>query len=98
MGGGSCSVQQRTFRNSAAFTIRIGLLSKKEFAPFKDLAPEPFDLFWPLLSSFFLFFWLCCVFVATLGLSVVAASGDYFLVAVCRLLTVVASLVAEHGL
>ena len=35
----------------------------------------------------------CC-----LGFSLVVASGGYFLAAVCRLLTVVASLVAEHRL
>ena len=46
----------------------------------------------------FIYFWLRCVFVAVRGLSLVAASGDYSFVAVCRLLIVVASLVAEHGL
>ena len=35
----------------------------------------------------------CCV-----GLSLVAVSGDYFLVVVCRLVLAMASLVAEHGL
>ena len=37
----------------------------------------------------FIYFWLYRVFIATCGFS---------LVAVCRLLIVVASLVAEHGL
>ena len=37
---------------------------------------------------------LCCC----IGFSLIAASGGYSLVAVCGLLTVVASLVAEHGL
>ena len=32
------------------------------------------------------------------GLSLVAASGGYSLVVVCRLLIAVASIVAEHGL
>ena len=32
------------------------------------------------------------------GLSLVAMSGGYFLVAACRLLAAVASLVAAHGL
>ena len=41
---------------------------------------------------------LCWVFVAALGLSVVAVSRGYPLVVVLGLLTVVASLVAEHGL
>ena len=37
-------------------------------------------------------------FGAVCGLSLVAASGGCSLVVVCRLLIVVASLVAEHGL
>ena len=35
----------------------------------------------------------CCV-----GFSLVAVSGDYSLVVVCRLVLAMASLVAEHGL
>ena len=52
------------------------------------------------LSLFYLFiyFWLCGVFVAARGLSLVVASGGYSLFAVCGLLIVVASLVAEHRL
>ena len=38
------------------------------------------------------------VFVAAPGLSLVAASGSYPLVAACRLLIAVTSLVAERGL
>ena len=38
------------------------------------------------------------VFIATCGLSLVVASGDYSLVAVRRLLIAVAYLVAEHRL
>ena len=49
------------------------------------------------LKYLFIYFWLRWVFVAVRGLSLVAASGGYF-VAVCGLLIVVASLVAEHGL
>ena len=50
-------------------------------------------------SKFYLFyFWLCWVFVAVCGLSPVAESRGYALVAVCRLLTTVASLVSEHRL
>ena len=45
----------------------------------------------------YLFIWLCWVFVAACGLSLVAASEGYS-VAVRRLLIAVASLVAEHGL
>ena len=36
-------------------------------------------------------------FIAAHGLSLVAVIGGYFLVAVWRLLIVVASLIAEHG-
>ena len=39
-----------------------------------------------------------CVFIAAHGLSLVVESGGYSLIAVCKLLIVVASLVAEHGL
>ena len=50
-------------------------------------------------SKFYLFyFWLCWVFVAACGLSPVAESRGYALVAVCRLLTIVAPLVSEHRL
>ena len=51
--------------------------------------------------SFFYFlknFWLCWVFVAARGLSLVAASRGYSLVAVRGLLTMVASLAAENRL
>ena len=46
----------------------------------------------------FFYFWLHGVFVAVLKLSLVAESGDFSLVELCRLLTAVASLVAEHRL
>ena len=48
--------------------------------------------------SFSFYFWLCWVLVAARGLSLIAASRGYPLVAVNRLLIVVASLVAEHEL
>ena len=51
------------------------------------------------------FFWLCWVFImahelfiAAHGLSLVAANGVCFLVVVCGLLLVMASLIVEHGL
>ena len=44
-----------------------------------------------------IYFWLCWVFAAAYGLSLVALSRGYSLV-VCGLLTAAASLVAEHGL
>ena len=46
----------------------------------------------------FICLWLYWVFIAVRGLSLVVASRGYSLVAVCELLTVVASLVAEHSL
>ena len=45
----------------------------------------------------FVYFWLCWVFLAACGLSLVVASGGYS-VAVRGLLIAVVSLVAEHGL
>ena len=48
-----------------------------------------------LKINLFIYFWLCWVFVAARGLSLVAASGGY---AVHGLLIVVASLVVEHRL
>ena len=41
-----------------------------------------------------IYFWLCRIFVAACGLSLVVASGDYSLVVVCGLL-IVASLVQQ---
>ena len=49
-------------------------------------------------NIFKMYSWLCWVFVAALGLSLVAVSRGDSLVAVYRLLTAVASLVAEHEL
>ena len=49
-------------------------------------------------KKFYLFIWLCWVFVAECRLSLAAVSGGYSLVAVCRLLIAVASLVAEQAL
>ena len=45
-----------------------------------------------------IYFWLHWVFIAACGLSLVVKSGDYSLVVVCRLFTVVASLFVEHRL
>ena len=47
------------------------------------------------LTIFISLFWPCWVFVAAHGLSLVAGSGGSSLAVVCRLLVVVASLVAE---
>ena len=43
-------------------------------------------------------YWLCWVFAAACGLSLVAVNGVYSLTVVCRLLIAVPSLVVEHGL
>ena len=43
-------------------------------------------------------YWLCWVFVVAHGLFLLMASGGSSLVVVCRLLVVVATLVAEHRL
>ena len=47
---------------------------------------------------FYTYFWLHWVFIAVHRLSLVTAREGYSLVAVCRLLIVVASFVAEHRL
>ena len=51
-----------------------------------------------ILCYLLIYFWLHSVFVAALGLPLVAESGDSPLVVLSRLLTVVASLVEEPGL
>ena len=52
-----------------------------------------------LINFIYLFeFWLCWVFIAACGFSLVAMRGGYFLVAMDGLHAVAASLVAEHRL
>ena len=46
----------------------------------------------------FIYFWLCCVFVAAHGLSLIATNRGSTLLVVCRLFIAVVSLVAEHRL
>ena len=46
---------------------------------------------------FIIYFWLYWVFAAVCELSPITASRGYSLLVVCRLLTTLASLVAEHG-
>ena len=46
----------------------------------------------------FIYFWLCCIFVAMCRLSLAVVTGDYSLVVMRGLLIVVASLVVERGL
>ena len=48
------------------------------------------------LMILFAYFWLCCIFVAALWLSLVAESGSYALVVVRRLLIAVVSLVGHR--
>ena len=56
----------------------------------------------PSTSTFtvylFVYFWSRWVFVAVCGLLLVAMSRGYSVVAACRLLIAVASLIAEHRL
>ena len=59
---------------------------------------QRFFTFIYLFIYLFIYVWLCSVFIAVHGLSQVAASQGLLFVAVCRLLIVVVSLVAEHGL
>ena len=47
---------------------------------------------------FYIYFWLCCVFVSVRGLSLVAASGGHSPSQCAGLFTIAASLVAEHRL
>ena len=46
----------------------------------------------------FYYFWLCWVFVAVLGVSLVVVRRGYSLLSVNKLLIAVASLAVEHGL
>ena len=52
---------------------------------------------WILKNDLFIYLWLWRVFAAEHGLSLIEVTGGYSVVAVCRLLFAVASLVAEHG-
>ena len=51
-----------------------------------------------LSLKIFIYFWLCWVLITSQGLSLVAESGGYFLVAVLSFLIVVAFLVVKHWL
>ena len=54
--------------------------------------------FFKKIRFIYFYFWLCWVFVAVCGLSLVAVSGGYSLVVVHGFLIEMASLVAEHRL
>ena len=66
-----------------------------------DRAKDLWQMFSHLYSLFldfiFISFWLCWIFIAACGLSLVAMSGNYFPVVLSRLLIEVASLIVEHG-
>ena len=51
-----------------------------------------------IFFNVFISFWLCWVFIAVCGFSLVAVSGDYCLVVVLGILIAVASLAVEHRL
>ena len=51
-----------------------------------------------IIIMLFIYFWLCWVFLAARGLSLVAGSGGYSSLWCAGFFTAVASLVAEHGL
>ena len=51
-----------------------------------------------LRENYLFMYWLCRVFIAVLGLSLVAAKRGYSLVAVHGFPIAVVSLLAEHGL
>ena len=72
--------------------------SRSESLPLLFFSFLSFFLYIYMYMILFVYFLLCWVFVATHGLSLIAASGDSSLVLVCRLLIAVVSLVAEHGL
>ena len=59
-----------------------------------NFEPVIVTLFFKIIYLFLAVLDLCCC----AGFSLVAASGGYYPAAVCRLLFVVASHVAEHGL
>ena len=63
---------------------------------FWELSPCHTQLFFKKYVC--IYFWLCCIFTAEHGLSLAGVSGGHSLVAMCRLLTEVASLVVEHRL
>ena len=65
--------------------------------PVKEQSPSHLNqAFLSFLKS--IYFWLCWVFVATLGLSLVTVSEGFFLLVMHGLLIAVASLVEKHGL
>ena len=49
-------------------------------------------------NFYFIYLWLCWVFVSVRGLSLAAASGGHFFIAVHGPLSIAASLLAEHRL
>ena len=64
-----------------------------------SLKSEFLDFIFLFFKNLFIYFWLCWVFIAAGGLSLVAASGGCSSLRCTQgLLIAVASLVVEHGL
>ena len=88
----NCQTAFQTGRHVTPYYIPNSMYERSDF--FISLSVLFFFFFLILFMSF----WLCWVSVAACGLSLIAASRDHFLVVVCGLLIVVASLGAEHRL
>ena len=75
------------------------LLASCTWMTISFLGWEVFSYYFFFIKFIYLFyFWLCWVFIAVHGFSLVVASGGYSLVVMPGLLIVLASLVAECGL
>ena len=86
---------------SSYFLVFILIWWSTSYSSFLKKGCKEGTFFETCLHSFFFFFWGGrCVGSSLLraGFSLVEASGGYSFAVVCRLLTVVASLVEEHGL
>ena len=101
--GGLCFL--RGFLEEFALGLRTGLEIDKRspgevLPPSRTLTQKPADfvLFFLKFIYLFIYLWLCWGFISACRLSLGVASGGYSAVAARGLLTVVASLVAEHGL
>ena len=112
MGTGACALQYLLHVGSVLGALGLGPSCSVAWGIFPDQGLNPCLPHWladslPLshqgsrlwfYSYLLISFWLCWVSVAACALSlVVAASGDYSLVVVLRLLVVTVSLVGEHG-
>jgi len=89
----SCRLEQHLFLSkvSQLHSQKDGLTLSRE----KWGQSSEWGSFCPVIYLHFIYFWLCWVFIAAWDFPLVSASGGYSLVAVCGLLIVLASLVAE---